>query len=102
MARSFNAVQLLPTEDLFAELIRRSRVDAQLLERLCSYSQVTRIWFILWRSGAQSFRELERSGISHSTLSRCLEVLVRDGLVDQVGEKYRALASSWLDNKVEG
>jgi len=70
----------------------------EFLERLCSYSYTTEIWFTLYMSGgAYRYSELLRFvGCSPSTLSRSLLRLGDDGLVRTVNGKYQAVSPPWL------
>ena len=74
------------------------------LERLCSYSYTTEIWFTLWRAGgAFSFYDVCRyAGCSRRTVRRSLRVLWGDGLVKMVNGKYRVVAPEWLRSGTGG
>ncbi|MBA7474718.1 hypothetical protein ES707_10072 [subsurface metagenome] len=70
----------------------------EFLERLCSYSYTTGVWFVLFEGGGlYTFDELVPFvGCSESTLRRALLLLLGDGLVRRVDWKYQAVIPEWL------
>jgi len=95
----FSRAEVLPTNELVEEVTRRLDLNESLLERLCSFSKPTQLWFLLWRSGPQRFNDLKRAGFADSSLSLFLRRLMDVGLVDRVGDKYRALAPGWAQTR---
>jgi hypothetical protein len=86
--------EVLSNEALIDELLRRIQLSEELLERLCSFSIPTQIWFLLWKNGPMSFSELLRTGLNRSSLSRGLLRLESLRLVGRVRNRYLALAPS--------
>ena len=96
MARAetqFSGAELLTSEALAAELIRRTDISAGLLERLsvAVNSQTLDVFTFLFTNGAANRLELEAAGFPRQTLDRVLPRLEAAGCIRKGDDfKYRA------------
>ena len=67
--------------------------SSDILQVLCNYSNEGIVWYSLRISGPQRFLSLQKliGWSSPNKLSKALETLVNDKIVDKIGLKYRAL-----------
>jgi len=87
----WSSARVLPSDDLIEELRRSLNLTLNFLERLCSFSIPSRIWFILYQNGPMRFSELLRCGFTRQTLSYNLKRLEVVGLVRRVNHRYAAV-----------
>ena len=68
------------------------------LEKLCMFSRITEVWFVLWQGGGvYRFTDIfNHMGISRGCLSRALRELCAENLVRMVGSRYQAVCPEWM------
>jgi len=96
---TFNENHILRTKILLEELMlraeelaNRAEINDEFLMKICGFSATSTVWALLWNVGPQRFTELSKiCDMSSRTVSLSLNDLLNKGLVDKVGDKYRAL-----------
>ena len=95
----FNTVELLKSDAIFEELKRRIKINEELLERICSFTRTTQVWFVLWQNGPMYKIELTKCGFPYQTVKWAIDRLEKIDLVTKKlaggGWKYSVQTPDW-------